>query len=291
MRMAAAKSMTAHEVAPAAGRRHHPASLIHGLPIHCTTRDYVLDEIERAINARENGHYICVTNPEIMYRGLRNPAIADYIRNSDFSVCDGVGVIVAGLAWGHLVPRFSGPTLQLACSERGASKGWRHFYYGGKPGVADEMARRLREKFPGLIVCGTYCPPFGEVSAEEDARIMDIINQARPDIVWVGLSVPAKEQWVAAHLGKLNVPWVIGVGAAFDYHSGAVPWAPAPVRAIGMEWLYRLAVEPKIRARRTWWHLVYVVQTSLKGLLSLRFLRPARSDPSSATGTQSAFHA
>jgi N-acetylglucosaminyldiphosphoundecaprenol N-acetyl-beta-D-mannosaminyltransferase len=290
MSIAAITGETEDKVAPPANRRRHPASYIHGLPINCTTREYVLAEIERAISARESGHYVCVTNPEIMYRGLRSPSIGDYIRNSDFSVCDGVGVIVAGLAWGHLVPRFSGPTLQLACSERGAAKGWRHFYYGGKAGVADEMARRLTEKYPGLIVCGTYCPPFGEVSPEEDARIVEIINRARPDIVWVGLSVPAKEQWVAAHLGKLDAPWVIGVGAAFDYHSGAVPWAPAPVRAIGMEWLYRLIVEPKVRAKRTWWHLVYVVQAFLKGLLSLRFLRPSRSGPSSAAGTQSVFH-
>jgi N-acetylglucosaminyldiphosphoundecaprenol N-acetyl-beta-D-mannosaminyltransferase len=261
---------------PAPNRRTHPAALIEGLPVSCVSRQYVLEEIARAIEARETGHFISVTNPEIMYHGLRMPGFGEYIRNSDFSVCDGVGVIVAGLAWGHIVPRFSGPTLQLECSGYGVSKGWRHFYYGGKPGVADEMAKRLKEKYPGLIVCGSYSPPFGEVSPEEDARVVELINAARPDIVWVGLSVPGKERWVAAHLGRLQVPWLIGVGAAFDYHSGAVPWAPAAVRAIGMEWLYRLIVQPKTRARRTWWHLVYVVQTFLKGLVSARFLRPAR---------------
>ena len=273
--------MTEVIAAPAPNRRPHPTAYIRGLPITCASRDHVLSEIGRAIAARESGHYVAVTNPENMYHGLRIPSIGSYIRNSDFSVCDGVGVILAGLAWGHVVRRFSGPTLQLACSERGIAQGWRHFYYGGKPGVADEMARRLKEKYPGLIVCGTYCPPFGELSPEEDAHVVEIINQARPDIVWVGLGVPAKERWIAAHLHTLHAPWLIGVGAAFDYHSGAIPWAPAPVRAIGMEWLYRLIVEPKMRAKRTWWHLIYVVQTLFAGLARARFLRPARTGSSS----------
>lgn len=267
---------------PAPGRKTHPAAYIRGLPISCATRPQVLAEIGRAIDAREAGHFVAVTNPENMYHGLRIPSIGAYIRNSDFSLCDGVGVIVAGLAWGHVVPRFSGPILQLECSGHGVARGWRHFYYGGKEGVADEMARRLKDKYPGLIVCGTYCPPFGEMSPEEDARVIEIINAARPDIVWVGLGVPTKERWIAAHLGKLHAPWLIGVGAAFDYHSGAIPWAPAPVRAVGMEWLYRLIVEPRMRARRTWWHLIYVVQTFFKGLFSAQFLRPTRIGMSSA---------
>jgi N-acetylglucosaminyldiphosphoundecaprenol N-acetyl-beta-D-mannosaminyltransferase len=262
---------------PAEGKRTHPTAYIEGLPISCATREYVLTEIERAIAAGEIGHFIAVTNPENMYHGLRIPSIGEYIRNSDFSVCDGVGVILAGLTWGHVVPRFSGPTLQLECSKWGVAKGWRHFYYGGKEGVAEEMARRLTKKYPGLIVCGTYCPPFGEVSPEEDAKIVDIINDARADIVWVGLGVPTKERWIASHLGRLQVPWLIGVGAAFDYHSGAIPWAPAPIRAIGMEWLYRLIIEPRMRAKRTWWHAVYVFQTFFKGLITLRFLRPVRT--------------
>ena len=189
---------------PSPGRKNHPAAFIRGLPISCVSRDYILSEIGRTIEARETGHFVVVTNPEIMYHGVKVPGMGDYIRNSDFSVCDGVGVILAGLAWGHRVPRFTGPNLQLACSEFGVSRGWRHFYYGGKPGVADEMARRLKEKYPGLEVCGTYSPPFGEISPEEDARIVDMINAAEPDIVWVGLSVPGKERWVASHLGRLE---------------------------------------------------------------------------------------
>ena len=273
---------------PAPGRRVHPAGFIDGLPLTCASREYVLQEIGRAIEARETGHYIAVTNPENMYHGLRMPGINAYMRNADFSVCDGVGVIVAGWGWGVRIPRFPGPTLQLEASRHGVSRGWRHFYYGGKEGVADEMARRLKQKYPGLIVCGTYCPPFGDISPEEDEKIVRLINAAKPDIVWVGLSVPKKERWIAAHQGRINAPWLIGVGAAFDYHSGAVPWAPAPIRAVGMEWLYRLIVEPKVRAKRTWWHLVFVVQSLAKGVITARFLRPVKTQAAMTVATRRA---
>jgi N-acetylglucosaminyldiphosphoundecaprenol N-acetyl-beta-D-mannosaminyltransferase len=269
---------------PSPWRRVHPAAFIEGLPVTCAKHDYVLGEIERAITARENGHYIAVTNPENMYHGIRKPEIGAYMRNADFSVCDGVGVIVAGLGWGHRIPRFPGPTLQLEASEWGVKKGWRHFYYGGKEGVADEMARRLKEKYPGLIVCGTYSPPFRELTPDEDDEITRMINDAKPDIVWVGLPVPKKERWIAAHLNRLDAPWLIGVGAAFDYHAGTVPWAPAPIRAAGLEWLYRLIIEPKVRAKRTWWHLVFVVQALGKGVLTGRFFKPARARPVTANG-------
>jgi N-acetylglucosaminyldiphosphoundecaprenol N-acetyl-beta-D-mannosaminyltransferase len=262
---------------PAPARRVHPAAFIEGLPVTCAERSYVLKEIERAINAREIGHYIAVTNPENMYHGMRMPSIRAYMRNADFSVCDGVGVIVAGYGWGHRIPRFPGPILQLEASNFGAQKGWRHFYYGGKEGVADEMARRLKEKYPGMIVCGTYSPPFRELTPQEDEEIVRMINDAKPDIVWVGLPVPKKERWIAAHLGRINAPWLIGVGAAFDYHAGTVKWAPAPIRAMGLEWLYRLIVEPKVRAKRTWWHLIFVVQALTKGVLTGRFIKPVRS--------------
>jgi len=247
----------------AAGRKDSPTAFIDDLPITCASRNYVMNEIGGVISAREYGHYIAVTNPETMYHGQRIPSMGEYIRNSDFSVCDGVGVILAGLSWGHVVPRFPGPTLHLLASEWGIEHGWRHFYYGGKKGVADLLATRLKERYPGLIVCGTYCPPFGEISPEEDERIVQIINDAKPDIVWVGLGVPKQEKWIAAHQDRLQVPWLIGVGASFDYHAGT-------------EWLFRLIVEPKVRARRTWLHLVYVVQTLLKGIFTLAFLRPKR---------------
>ena len=237
-----------------------------GLPISLEGPAQVLAAIAHAIEGRERGRYISITNTESMYHGLRNAAHGRYIRNADFSLCDGVGVIVAGWAWGERIRRFNGPVLQLEASRFGLAHGWRHFFYGGRPGVAEEMARRMKKRYPGLVVCGSYCPPFGELPPGEDRRVVELINETRPDIVWVGLGLVKQERWIAGHLGRVSAPWMIGVGAAFDYHAGTVPWAPRVVRALGLEWLFRLVVQPRLRARRYWWSLVFVIQSVLKGL-------------------------
>jgi len=223
--------------------------------------------MERAIHSRRAGGYISITNTESMYHALRLRDHMTYIQGADFSLCDGVGVIAAGWAWGHRIHRVNGPILQLEACRHGVSRGWRHFFYGGKEGVADTMARKLSESFPGLIVAGTYCPPFRALSEEEDASVVRQINATKPDIVWVGLGLIKQERWVAAHLGKVEAPWMCGVGAAFDYHSGAVPWAPAWIRTLGLEWLFRLIVQPKLRAKRYWWSLVFVLQSIARRLV------------------------
>lgn len=248
-------------------------AMIMGLPISTASHDTVLETMARVIERREPGHYISITNTESMYHGLRNPQHGHHIRNADFSLCDGVGVIVAGWAWGHRIERFNGPVLQLEASAFGQQRGWRHFFYGGKEGVADEMARRLKEKYPELVVCGTYCPPFKDLSDDEDRAVVEMINATRPDIVWVGLGLVKQERWIQQHLHRVRAPWMVGVGAAFDYHAGTVPWAPPVLRALGLEWLFRLIIQPKLRARRYWWSLVYVVEAVAEGLFTLRFLR------------------
>jgi N-acetylglucosaminyldiphosphoundecaprenol N-acetyl-beta-D-mannosaminyltransferase len=249
-----------------------------GLPISLEDPAQVLDAIAGAIERGEAGHYISITNTESMYHGLRMSSHGRYIRNADFSLCDGVGVIVAGWAWGQRIRRFNGPVVQLEASQFGLARKWRHFFYGGKEGVAEEMARRLVKRFPGLVVCGCYCPPFRELSREEDQHVVNLLNETQPDIVWVGLGLVKQERWIAEHLVRVRAPWMIGVGAAFDYHAGAVPWAPRALRALGLEWLFRLAVQPRLRAKRYWWSAVFVAESVLKGLLTLRFIArpPAR---------------
>jgi N-acetylglucosaminyldiphosphoundecaprenol N-acetyl-beta-D-mannosaminyltransferase len=250
-------------------------AIVMGLPISTDTHLAVLQRMSDVVERRETGHYISITNTESMYHGIQLDSHGDYIRNADFSLCDGVGVIISGWAWGHRIARFNGPVFQLAACDFGQSKGWRHFFYGGKEGVAEEMARRLRRRYPSLIVCGTYCPPFHDVGPDEDRDVVNIINAAHPDIVWVGLGLLRQERWIQEHLSRIEAPWMVGVGAAFDYHAGTVPWAPPFMRSMGLEWLFRLIIQPRLRARRYWWSLIFVVESTLKGLLSLRFLRKA----------------
>lgn len=262
-------------------RRSWPAALIDGLPITLAAPAEILGEMHRIIAAREAGHYIAITNTESMYHGLRNDDHGRYILGADFSLCDGVGVSLAGYAWGHRIRRFTGPTLQLECSSYGVERTWRHFLYGGKPGVADAMASRLAQKYPGINICGTYCPPFREMSADEDRDVVDLINATGPDIVWVGLGLLKQERWIADHLNRIRAPWMVGVGAAFDFHSGAVPWAPAPIRMLGLEWMFQLALQPRLRAKRYVRSAAYVGKTLFRGLATAQFLRPAQIGSSS----------
>lgn len=253
-------------MSPASGR-------IAGVPISLQAADEVMADVARRVDARRSGGVVSITNTESMYHALRRPAHMAFIRDAEHSLCDGVGAIVAGWFWGLNVPRYNGPIFLLDCSRIGVEHGWRHFYYGGKEGVADLMARKLQQRFPGLNVVGTYCPPFRELTPEEDDAVVKMINDARPDFVWVGLGLLKQEAWIAAHRGRIHAPWMSGVGAAFDYHSGAVPWAPAPLRALGLEWLFRLIVQPRLRARRYWWSLIFVLEAAAAGLAGLRFLR------------------
>ena len=236
------------------------------IPVTMDSHQDVLKAIARRIEEKRSGGSICITNTESMYHALRNADHMAYIQNAEFSLCDGVGVIAAGYFWGLKINRYNGPILQLDCSEYGQSRGWRHFYYGGKEGVAEMMATKLKERFPQLNVVGTYCPPFRALTTAEDDEVVAMINAARPDIVWVGLGLLKQEIWVAKHMNRVNAAWIVPVGAAFDYHSGAIPWAPAWMRALGLEWVFRLIIQPKLRAQRYWWSLIFVTEAALAGM-------------------------
>jgi N-acetylglucosaminyldiphosphoundecaprenol N-acetyl-beta-D-mannosaminyltransferase len=227
----------------------------------------VLDEIGANISGERANQVVSITNSESMYFALRRPDFAEYLRKARFSLCDGMGVVIAGLARGHRIPRFNGPVLMERCCEYGVSRGWRHFFYGGRPGVGNLLAEKLSERFPGLIVAGVYSPPFRATPFEEDSSVLETIQQTRPDIIWVGLGILKQEQWIAAHLSKLNVPWFVGVGAAFDFHAGTAAWAPRWVRSIGFEWLYRLCHEPRMfpRDARSFAFLGHALRLRLRG--------------------------
>ncbi len=242
-------------------------ALILGIPITLDTHENILSEIGRRICNKETGGSISITNTESMYHALRNKSHLIFIKNAQFSLCDGVGVIAAGYFWGLNIRRYNGPIMQLDCSEYGQDLGWRHFYYGGKEGVAELMAEKLKERFPRLNIVGTYSPPFRELTPEEDEEVVQMINATRPDIVWVGLGLVKQEAWVASHIGRVNAPWMVGVGAAFDYHSGTVPWAPKWIQALGLEWVFRTVIQPRLRARRYWWSLIFVVEAAIAGIV------------------------
>lgn len=248
---------------------------VSGLPVTTQSFDEILQDMDEKISNASGRHYISITNTESMYHALRNEAHKSFIMNADHSCCDGIGVVIAGMFWGKKVPRRNGPILMLKACEYGLDKSWRHYFYGGKEGVADKLKVMLSEEYPGLNVAGTYCPPFGQLSEQEKQAVIDDIKKAKADIIWVGLGLVKQEAWIAEFLSEVNVPWMVGVGAAFDYHTGEVPWAPKWVQAIGMEWLYRTIVQPRIRIKRYIWSFHFMFESIFDAVVtrSTKFFR------------------
>ncbi|MCG7592779.1 WecB/TagA/CpsF family glycosyltransferase [Mycobacterium sp. PSTR-4-N] len=152
---------------------------------------------------------------------------------------------LAGADW---MSRVYGPDLMLGVLRRAEEEGWSSFFYGGKEGVPELLAERLQRQFPNLKVAGTYSPPFRALTPVEDEAIINRINASQADLVWVGLSTPKQERWMASHRGSLTAPVLLGVGAAFDFHADLMPQAPGWMQRSGLEWLFRLMKEP----RRLW---------------------------------------
>jgi N-acetylglucosaminyldiphosphoundecaprenol N-acetyl-beta-D-mannosaminyltransferase len=143
------------------------------------------------------------------------------------------------------VGRVYGPDLLLALCEQSLSTGYKHFFYGGTQKVLEDLKNNLTKKFPGLQIVGTYAPPFRALEPSEEIQIAEIVKQSKPDIIWVGLGSPKQEQWMYDHVGKIDAPLMIGVGAAFDFLSGHKPQAPLWIQKSGLEWLFRFFHEPK----------------------------------------------
>lgn len=193
--------------------------------------------------------YISLVNPHSAMVCRRDVEMRRAIQRSVVTLPDGVGIVLGARMLGYgKQPRIPGPELMLHLCDRGREHRLSHYFFGGADGIAGRLAENLARRFPGLAVAGFGAPPFAEVSEEEDMRIIETINAARPDIVWVGLGAPKQEKWMARRVGRIEAPAMIGVGAAFDFHSGARPWCPEPVRRLGLEWAYRLSCEP----RRLW---------------------------------------
>jgi N-acetylglucosaminyldiphosphoundecaprenol N-acetyl-beta-D-mannosaminyltransferase len=200
------------------------------------------------VAARER-RYVCVTGVHGVMESQRDEALRRIHNDSGLTTPDGMPLVWCAKAAGFDgVTRVYGPDLMLAVCEAGLPHGWRHFFYGGAPGIADRLAGRLAERFDGLAVAGTWCPPFRELTPDEADDVVARIDGSGSDIVWVGLSTPKQERWMAQFRDRLTAPVLLGVGAAFDFHAGAVRQAPAFLQRAGLEWAFRLAMEP----RRLW---------------------------------------
>ncbi|MGB9594201.1 MAG: WecB/TagA/CpsF family glycosyltransferase [Anaerolineae bacterium] len=205
--------------------------------------------------ARRDPHYVCVSTVHGIMECQRDEAVRRALNSSGLTTPDGMPLVwISRLRGFSHVRRVYGPDLMLAVCERSVVKGYRHYLYGGRPGVAEALKARLERRFPGVQIVGLECPPFEPLTPEQDREAVARINAANPDIVWVGMSTPKQDLWAAEHVGRVNAPVIIAVGAAFDFVSGRKRQAPRWMRNCGLEWLFRLIQEPRRLWRR---YLIY----------------------------------
>jgi N-acetylglucosaminyldiphosphoundecaprenol N-acetyl-beta-D-mannosaminyltransferase len=203
-----------------------------------------------AARERRKG-YICVTGVHGVTEAQDDPEFRRILNESFLNTTDGMPLVWLGRHYVKPeVQRVYGPYLMLAMFEATHAVPFRHFFYGGAPGVAEELKAKMEARFPGVQIVGTYTPPFRPLNTEEDAALTAQVRTAQPDLMWVGLSTPKQERFMSEYLAKLDATLMAGVGAAFDFHSGRVKQAPVWMQRSGLEWFYRLCSEPRRLGRR-----------------------------------------
>jgi N-acetylglucosaminyldiphosphoundecaprenol N-acetyl-beta-D-mannosaminyltransferase len=264
--------------------RGRPASIeILGCSVSRVTIDEVLDRIERWIELREHPcRFVVATGFHGIWEAHRNPRLREVLNSADLFCPDGIAPVwISRLRREPLSGRVPGPELLAGFAARANRTGSRSFFYGDTEETLLALRKRLESQFPGHIVAGALSPPFRELRADEESAIVNEINRARPDVLWVGLGLPKQEWWIHRNLSRLRVPVVIGVGAAFRFVGGRVRRAPRWMGAAGFEWLWRLAMEPSKMWRRDFIDGPSFIYHALAETLALRFrprMRAAEED-------------
>src|SRR4051812_21541485 len=211
----------------------------------------VIQQMHTWIAQRDSCHYIAVTGMHGITEAHHAPQFKKALNDADLVVPDGMPLIWIARLRGHaLRRRVYGPELMMTfCRDATLEgRGYRHFLYGGDAGVAEQLKKILENTCPGIRIVGSYSPPFRPLTPAEDSDVINMIDRAAPDILWVGLSTPKQENWMHEHRERLRVPVMVGVGAAFDFLSMRKQQAPRWMREHGLEWMFRLLQEP----RRLW---------------------------------------
>lgn len=197
----------------------------------------------------KTAHQVCIANVHTVVSCQSDLELRE-INNQSLVTMDGLPLVwYANLVRGADVGRICGPDLMLKCLDQGRVKGWRHFFLGGKPEVLQDLQEKLSQRYPGVKIVGAYSPPFRTLTDEEEQQLLRMINQSGADLLWVGLGAPKQEKWIAAHLQRIAVPVQLGVGAAFDFHSGHLQRAPVWMQRSGLEWLYRMCKDQRLVKR------------------------------------------
>jgi N-acetylglucosaminyldiphosphoundecaprenol N-acetyl-beta-D-mannosaminyltransferase len=202
---------------------------------------------------RQDGRrdYVCCVSVHGLVMAQRDPLVRRALNRSGLATQDGMPLVWWSRRSGFgQAKRVCGPDLMEEVMAVSPARGYRHYFYGGDPTTVARLIANFQGRYPGLIVAGHRSPPFRALTEAEDEADVADINAARPDFVWVGLGMPKQEKWMATHVGRIQATALLGVGAAFDFHAGAKPRAPRWMQRNGIEWLFRLASEPRRLGRR-----------------------------------------
>jgi N-acetylglucosaminyldiphosphoundecaprenol N-acetyl-beta-D-mannosaminyltransferase len=245
-----------------------------GVRVDATQIPDVIAKLETWIARKEIRRFVVVANTHVVMEARQDVAFKKMINSADLCVPDGMPLIWCGQLRGHqLKRRVYGPELMITFCRETASKGYRHFLYGGAPEVTNQLVKQLQQSCPGIQIAGFDSPPFRPLTPEEDEEAIRKINDARPDVLWVGLGCPKQERWIFDHRDRLTVRAMVAVGQAFDLLSGQKKPAPGWMSEHGLEWLFRLLQDPRRLWRR---YLIY--NTKFIYSVSLEFLGIKRFD-------------
>jgi N-acetylglucosaminyldiphosphoundecaprenol N-acetyl-beta-D-mannosaminyltransferase len=252
-----------------------PSFRILGVPVHAVQIPGVIALIQLWIQSGVEGRYIAVTGMHGIAESRNDCDYRRALESADLVVPDGMPLVWLGRWHRHpLKRRVYGPELMdTFCRETGGA--YRHFFYGGKPGIAEQLAGTLHQRY-GIVVAGTYCPPFRPLTNEEQRKLASHIQVLSPHVLWVGLSTPKQEKWMHENRNQLSVPVMLGVGAAFDFNCGTARQAPSWMRENGLEWLFRLSTEPQRLWRR---YLIAIPKAAGLVFLELLGLLPRARKP------------
>jgi len=219
-----------------------------GVRVSAMGMDRAVELACRSIQRGKKG-YICLSGVHGVMEAQADDSFQSILNGALLNLPDGMPMTWVGRFQGYAqMDRIFGPDFVKALCQATVSTGYRHFLYGGEPGVAEDLKRSLERMAPGLLVVGTYTPPFRALTQDEESDMFDLLRELQPHIVWVGLSTPKQERFMAQYASRLPSSLMVGIGAAFDYHTGRLKDSPHWVKRAGLQWLHRLLQDP----RRLW---------------------------------------
>jgi len=231
-----------------------PIVKILGSRVHMIDIPAVISIISRWIDDYQNSRkcrQIIVTGFHGLWESHKNRDFKSILNSADLWVPDGIAPVwvarMKGIKDGDRTP---GADIMRAFFQTANRKGYRSFFYGDTQETLDALKSRLEEKYPGHVIAGMYSPPFRSLTREEDEEIVKMINDAAPDILWVGLGLLKQDRWICEHKDRLQVPVALGVGAALGFHSEKVKRVPEWIGKNGLEWVWRFIQEPRKLWRR-----------------------------------------